>query len=497
MSLRCASRYGILEISPTREAALNVVGQATQMVPGNVEHSYFHSVTLDEEKCKGCTNCIKRCPVEAIRVHHGKAKIIQERCIDCGECIRACPNHAKVAVTDSLEKLAGFDYKIVLPAPSFFGQFREEKHIGRILQALLRIGFDEVFEVALAAEVVTFMVKRYLETEKYKKPVISGACPTILRLMQMRFPDLLDQVVPVMSPMEAAARLAKQDAARRTGIPYERIGAFFISPCPAKVTEVRQPLDVKKSAVDAVIGASVIYKDVVKQLSEVRGDNGALQRATGRGMTWGYLTGESRAVGAPSTLATGGIENAVSILEEIERGGLQDADFVEIQACVGGCVGGPLNIQNLFIARVNLKGMVSRCGTQEPYFDQEHLEAFFRRGDFWCTEAVLPKPIMVLDGDVSKALAKMERLDAITASLPGLDCGACGSPNCQAFAEDIIRGTAFDTDCIVKLRERVKTLAEEILDLAQKLPQSMASGSAKETEAAAQSELPGEENEGS
>ena len=84
----------------------------------------FHSVRLDPEKCKGCTNCIKRCPTEAIRVHDGKATIIEERCIDCGECIRACPNHAKFAVTDELDKLAAYKYNIALPAPSFFGQFK-------------------------------------------------------------------------------------------------------------------------------------------------------------------------------------------------------------------------------------------------------------------------------------------------------------------------------------------------------------------------------------
>ena len=456
----------------------------------------FHSVTLDKDKCQGCTNCIKGCPVEAIRVHRGKARIMEERCIDCGECIRCCPNHAKVAVTDTLEKLSEFDHKIVLPAPSFFGQFREEKQIERILEAFIRIGFDEVFEVALAAEVVSFMVRKYLETNTYKKPLISSACPAILRLMQMRFPDLLEQVAPIMTPMEVAARLAKEEAARRTGIPYERIGAFFISPCPAKVTEMRQPLHVKKSAVDGVIGASVIYKDLIKQLCKVKGDP-KLHRATSMGMGWGYLTGESRAIGTTSALSTGGIQNAVTIFEEIERGGLEDVDFIEVQACAGGCVGGPLNIQNLFVGRVNLRNMVNRSKTQEACFDEKELSRFYENDAFWSTEPMMPRPIMVLDDDVSRALVKMERLDAITATLPGLDCGACGSPNCRALAEDIIKGQAFDTDCVIKLRERVKTLAEEILDLARKLPQSMANGSTNEKSDATIRENSGEENDGS
>jgi iron only hydrogenase large subunit-like protein len=436
--------------------------------------TYFHSVTLDWEKCEGCTNCIKRCPVEAIRVHNGKAKIIEERCIDCGECIRCCPNHAKLAVTDTLSRLSDFDYRIVLPAPSFFGQIREEKDIDRILHAFLLLGFDEVFEVALAAEAVSYIVAKYLAAGNYKRPLISSACPAIVRLLQIKFPDLLEQVTPILTPMEVAARLAKENAAVKTGIPYERIGAFFISPCPAKVTEMRQPLHVRKSEVDGVIGVSAIYKDLVKQLGKVKGDVKGLHRSSSRGMAWGYLTGESKAIGTPSSLSTGGIQNAISIFEEIERGGLKEVDFVEVQACFGGCVGGPLNVQNIFAARVNLKNMVARYEARDAYFSQKQLEEFDTEGRFCSTETVEPRPIMVLDGDVSKALQKMERLDEITNNLPGLDCGACGSPSCRALAEDIIRGLAVETDCIIRLRERMKTLAEEILDLATKLPQAMA-----------------------
>jgi iron only hydrogenase large subunit-like protein len=436
--------------------------------------NYFHSVTLDTDKCKGCTNCIKLCPVEAIRVHQGMARIIEERCIDCGECIRCCPNHAKVAITDTLDKLSSFEYNIVLPAPSFFGQFGPKADLEKILEAFLYIGFDEVYEVALAAEVVGHMVGRYLGANSYKKPLISSACPAVIRLLQMRFPALLEHVAPIMSPMEVAARLAKSEAIKKTALPYEKIGAFFISPCPAKVTEMRQPINIKQSAVDGVIGASFIYKDLVKHMCEAKGNRADLHRATSRGIAWGYLTGESRAIGSPSTLSTGGIQNAISVFEEIERGGLQDLDFIEVQACSGGCVAGPLNIQNLFAARVNIKNMVNKSKTKEAFYDEKQLMEFHDKGDFWSTETILPRSIMSLDGDVSKALEKMERLDALTEGLPGLDCGACGSPNCRALAEDIIRGSAFDTDCIVTLRERVKILAEEILDLARKLPHAMA-----------------------
>jgi iron only hydrogenase large subunit-like protein len=443
---------------------------------------YFHSVTLDVEKCKGCTTCIKRCPMEAIRVHDGKAAIMEERCIDCGECIRCCPNHAKVAVTDTAERLSEYRYNIALPAPSFFGQFKDHYHVEDILHAFLQIGFDEVFEVALAAEIVGYLVHEYLNSSKVKKPLFSSACPAVLRLMQIKFPDLLDHVAPVLTPMEVSARLAREEAAKKTGIPYEEIGAFFISPCAAKVTEMKHPMITKHSAVSGVIGVHLLYKDIIKHLNhkaEGAADSMRLHKATQLGMAWGYVTGESKNIDYGSALAVSGIHNVMSLLEEIERGELKDVDFIELQACIGGCVGGPLNIQNVFVGRVRLRDLIKKFGSKPAYYTKDRLATLYDQGHFESTEPIQPRSIMTLDEDVSKALMKMERLDRITSELPGLDCGACGSPSCRALAEDIIRGIAFETDCVIKLRERVKTLAEEILDLARIIPPSMSDNSKK------------------
>ena len=115
---------------------------------------FYHSVTLNQGMCVGCTNCIKRCPTEAIRVRGGKAVIASERCIDCGECIRVCPHHAKKAVIDSLEVLKDYEYTIALPAPSFMAQFNNLEDVDIVLSALLAFGFDDVFEVAKAAEII-------------------------------------------------------------------------------------------------------------------------------------------------------------------------------------------------------------------------------------------------------------------------------------------------------------------------------------------------------
>jgi iron only hydrogenase large subunit-like protein len=221
--------------------------------------TYFHSVTLEEDKCKGCTNCIKRCPTEAIRVRKSKARIINERCIDCGECIRICPYHAKKAISDPFEAIDSFKYKVVIPAPTLYGQFKSAASRNHILTALMELGFDEVFEVAKAAEIITFATRKLVKKNNFKKPLISSACPAVVRLIQVRFPNLIDNIVRLESPMELAAEIVKNKLSLTKNIPPEDVGVFFITPCAAKVTSVKAPYEKERSFVDGVISIKDIY----------------------------------------------------------------------------------------------------------------------------------------------------------------------------------------------------------------------------------------------
>ena len=189
----------------------------------------FHSVRLEKDKCKGCTNCLKRCPTEAIRVRGGRAHIIDERCIDCGECIRVCDYHAKVAVTDPLSSISRFKYKIALPAPSLYGQFKNLRSISQILTGLRHMGFDDVFEVARGADVVTRAIREKLRQPDLPRPLISAACPAIVRLIQVRFPDLIDHIVDIRQPMEVAALIARREFARKHNVPESDIGCSLSS----------------------------------------------------------------------------------------------------------------------------------------------------------------------------------------------------------------------------------------------------------------------------
>ena len=163
---------------------------------------FFHSVRLDEEKCKGCINCIKRCPTGAIRVRRGKAYIISERCIDCGECIRICPNHAKYAEKYSFNEILDYKYRVALPAPTLYGQFNNLDDVDYVLTAFLRLGFDDVFEVSVGAELISEATRLYMQKKDTAHPVISSACPAVVRLIRVRFPNLIPNVLDLNAPME-------------------------------------------------------------------------------------------------------------------------------------------------------------------------------------------------------------------------------------------------------------------------------------------------------
>ena len=139
-----------------------------------MNETYFHSVRLDEDKCKGCVSCLKRCPTNAIRVRNGKAYIISERCVDCGECIRICPHHAKYAEKYSLNEILDYKYRIAVPAPSLYGQFNNLDDTDYVLTGLKRMGFDDVFEVARAADIVSCPIRDKLRDPNLPRPLISS-----------------------------------------------------------------------------------------------------------------------------------------------------------------------------------------------------------------------------------------------------------------------------------------------------------------------------------
>ena len=417
--------------------------------------TYWHSVTLDRDLCKGCTNCLKPCPTQAIRVQKGKAKILKERCIDCGECIRVCPYHAKKAVTDGFDKLKNYQYNIALVAPAFYGQFSKTEDIDTILNSLLDVGFDDVFEVARGAQEITKKTNELLKTGEVEKPSISSACPAVVRLIAIRFPNLIPNIVPLKSPMEVSAAQARREAIEKTKLSPEKIGIFFISPCAAKATFIKGGYTVENSDVDGVIS----IKDVCIRLSRQPQnlDNIKNLRTAGKtGILWATSGGEAEATSVEKHISVDGIHNVIKVFEELEDGKLSDIEYVEALACPGGCVGGPLTAENTFAARSKIQRICRSIDDEGPVFSNV-LNLFWDR-------SLVYQPIMNLDPDINEAMRKMNLIEEIYESLPKLDCGSCGSPSCRSLAEDIVRGYAKEADCIFKLRDLARDVLEEKSD---------------------------------
>ena len=303
-----------------------------------------------------------------------------------------------------------------------------------------------------------------LFSNNLKKPVISSACPAVVRLIRVRFPSLIDNIVPIKSPMEVAGIIAKRTLSRTLGLKEQDIGVFFISPCAAKVTDTKEPLGTEKSYIDGVISMREVCLKVMPIIKNIKVFK-KLSTSSMQGVIWANSGGESEGLDNDKNISINGIHNVISVLEEIENDKLSDIDFVEMLACIGGCVGGPLTVENGFVAASRIKRLAKLC-LQKPDYKMTNTENL----DMSWTTSITYKPIMKLDNDVTEAIKKMEAMDSIYESLPGLDCGSCGAPNCRALAEDIVRGLANETDCIFMLREKVRNLAKEMMELEEKIP---------------------------
>lgn len=316
-----------------------------------------HSVVMQYDRCLGCTTCIKGCPTDAIRVRNRKAVILNQRCIDCGKCIQVCPHNAIRSISDPFEMLEQYQYTIALPEPALFGQFHNLKDPNIVLGALLKIGFDDVFEVAAAAELISDLARRDFDPSR-PLPRITSACPTVLRIIRKRFPKLIPHIEPVILPMELAAQLARAEAVKKTGLRPEEIGVFAIVPCSAKVTTAHSPITLTEPVIDGAFAIQDIYLKLLSPMKEVALDPPDLSRTGALGLNWGYCGGESAARVEDNFVTVDGIENVIRILEEIEDERLPDAHFIELTACVQGCVGGCLNVENPYGAKIDRKSVV-------------------------------------------------------------------------------------------------------------------------------------------
>ena len=416
-------------------------------------NTYEHSVSLDVSRCTGCTMCLKRCPTEAIRIKDGHAIINPDRCIDCGVCIRYCPNNAKKATYSKLDAVMKYKWKIALPAPTLYGQFEELEDIDYVLQGLLDIGFDDVVEVSQAAELVSAYTRLYLKNEGVIKPVISSACPVVLRLISLRYPMLKEHIMQMLPPMEVAARMAREKAKKEhPELADEDICVCFISPCPAKVSYVRNGFGEYKSEVNEVLSISDIYFNLINVMR--RGSTPTPISHSGMiGIGWATSGGECSAIFNDKYLAADGIENVNRVLDQLENGNISTLEFIELNACPGGCVGGVMALENPFVAKARLQTLRRYLPVSQNYLSEDEKE--YIPEHYFFENMPTYRPIQRLSENFAESLRMMSDIQKLRDVLPGIDCGACGAPTCRAFAEDVVRGNVKRDSCPVEKSKRL------------------------------------------
>jgi iron only hydrogenase large subunit-like protein len=415
------------------------------------KESLYHALTFRMELCVGCSRCMMKCPTEAIRVIQGKAILNPDRCIDCGECYRICSYGAISVRQDDFEKIYNYKYRVALMPAVFSAQFPDKITSHQIYSALISIGFTHVFETESSVE---FLVKPYNDYVKNQgeKPVISSFCPAIVRLIQVQFPTLVDNIMLIKPPMDVTALYIKK-IFEEENIPSQDIGIFYVTPCAAKIAGIKSSVLEDNSLINGVINMSYLYNKVyreIKQKGFAKDQTAAsgFKFMTRDSVRWSLTKGEIRVVKTNKKLAIDQIENVIDFLEKLENEDINDIDFLELRACYQSCAGGILCSGNKFLTTERANRRAN--DVDETKTNQKEIEYYapYIEENVLLHGKVLPRSIIKLDDNMAEAMKKMKRINEINNILPQVDCGICGAPSCQAFAEDIVQKGVDIKSCI-------------------------------------------------
>lgn len=415
----------------------------------NNKEKYGHSIYIDVSKCNGETACLKVCPVDAIRIRQGKAKLLEAQCIDCGECVKACKSGAIIPLTNTFSDFSIFEYTIAIPSPALYTQFERFVKPKTILSSLKKTGFDEVVDITRACISVVRTMAKHIKEFKGRKPLISSFCPTCVKIIQMRYPELIENLIPVISPMELAAKEARREVSLRLGIDKSKIGVIYITPCPSKTVIISQKTDKYYSAFDGSIPVSEIYNTLctaIQHTTKNMDSDFEFFDISGFGLNFARLGGLGFMMNCDNCINVSGVNNVLFILDEIEKGKLHNVSFVEMHGCIEACLGGPMIVENVYIARTNLQNLINYYGEiKVPVGMKDKYDSCNKIYENMFEPEIKDNFIP----DIKKALEKRMERKKLLSKLPGINCGACGSPSCETFAEDVVEGEVYFSDCVI------------------------------------------------
>jgi iron only hydrogenase large subunit-like protein len=415
---------------------------------------FHHALKIVKEACIGCSHCMTICPTEAIRVSEGKAYLLENRCVDCGNCFRKCPVNAIIIEQDDFSHIFDFAHRVALVPSVLIGQFPENISTDIIYKVLHDLGFTYVLEVEQSAEIISQVYQEFLKGEGIPKPLISSFCPAIVRLIQVKFPSLVDNIALIKAPIDVTALYAKKQLMDK-GIDESGIGIFYITPCAAKIAAIKSPVGETKSVIDGVINMDSIYNRVYATLKKSSStmytgmtDRGHLNK---KQILWTLTNGEAK-YAEGRALAIDEIHNVIEFLEKIESEEVTKVDFLELRACDESCAGGVLVSSNRFLTAERLKKRATLAAMREENHHEDFKSEISSYSSFLKENVALhpvkPRSMVKLDEDMSAALKKMNRVRDIMNNLPLVDCSVCGAPNCNALAEDIVQDKANINRCI-------------------------------------------------
>ena len=402
-------------------------------------------LTLKKSNCKNCYKCIRHCPVKAIRFSGNQAHIIGNECILCGQCFVVCPQDAKEIVNE-VEKVKVFlqsgEPVVVSIAPSFIANY-DGAGINSMRTALKKLGFYDVEETAIGATIVKNEYERMLEEED-RDVVISSCCHSINLLIQKHYPSALEYLADVMSPMQAHC----QDIKKR--IPNAK--TVFVGPCVAKKDEAQY--------YDGIVDAVLTFEELSKWLQEEKieietvQDNNNYSRARFFPTTGGILKTMSEVKGY-TYVAIDGVENCIQVLKDLEKGKIHNC-FIEMSACVGSCVGGP--VIEKYHHTSNIKDYIEVANyAGKKDFDVAQPKTIELKKTFSYIEQRNTKPSEIEINNILRQMGKFKPSQE-------LNCGSCGYNTCREKAIAIIQGKAEISMCLPFLKDKAESFSDTIVN---------------------------------